>query len=58
MRRHYAIALDEPFVRQDEQSFIIDDGSGDSLHEPEWGDAGWLMSQDELELALAHDGMT
>lgn len=52
------IALDEPFVRKDEQSFIIDDGSGDSLHEPEWGDTGWLMSQDELELALAHDGMT
>lgn len=53
------IALDEPFVRRDGQSSIIDDGSGDSFHEPEWGDTGWLgLSQDEQERALAHYEMT
>ena len=49
------VALDEPFVRPDEQSLIIDDGTGDSFHEPEWGDTGWLgVSQDEQGHALAH----
>lgn len=48
------IALDEPSVRKDEQSLIVDDCSGESIHEPEWGETGWLMTQNERKLALAH----
>ena len=37
------MAVDELPVDSSEQSLIIDDGSNDSIHEPEWGDEGWPL---------------
>ena len=37
------MAVDELPVDPSEQSLIIDDGSNDSIHEPEWGDEGWPL---------------
>ena len=43
----YAIAMcmaaDETVKHVVEESYIVDDGSGDPIHEPVWGDEGWLM---------------
>ncbi|KAI4133221.1 MAG: hypothetical protein LQ338_000279 [Usnochroma carphineum] len=41
------MALDEPLDRKEAIEFVFDDGSGEPLHEPEWGDRGWLEN-DEL----------
>ncbi|KAL8793753.1 MAG: hypothetical protein Q9195_003694 [Heterodermia aff. obscurata] len=40
----FCMAIDELHVDPSEQSLIIDDGSQDSIHEPEWGDKGWPFS--------------
>ena len=37
------MAVDELPVDTSEQSLIVDDGSNDSMHEPEWGDEGWPL---------------
>lgn len=36
------MALDEPQDGRDTIEYTFDDGSGEPLHEPEWGDEGWL----------------
>ncbi|KAL8967383.1 MAG: hypothetical protein Q9197_005458 [Variospora fuerteventurae] len=36
------MALDEPQTKADTIQHLLDDGTGASLHEPEWGDDGWL----------------
>ncbi|KAL8927487.1 MAG: hypothetical protein Q9208_002292 [Pyrenodesmia sp. 3 TL-2023] len=36
------MALDEPSTKKDAVEYIVDDGVGEPLHEPEWGDKGWL----------------
>ena len=36
------MALDEKAKDGGISDYIIDDGSGDPLHEPNWGDTGWL----------------
>lgn len=40
------MAVDEIPVDPSGQSLIIDDGSSNSIHEPEWGDEGWLTKDD------------
>lgn len=40
------MALDEEVDNAQEKSVIIDDGSGDPLHEPEWADEGWFSPPD------------
>ena len=35
------MALDETMERQDELNEVLDDGLGEPIHEPEWGDKGW-----------------
>ena len=44
------MALDELSNTDYTQSFITDDGSGDPIHEPEWGDRGFLDALDYDEL--------
>ena len=52
--REYAtamcIALDQP-SRETSSKLVIDDGQGSPLHEPDWGDEGWLYQDmvDHLE---------
>ncbi|KAI4094673.1 MAG: hypothetical protein LQ348_006936 [Seirophora lacunosa] len=36
------MALDEPRTKAYAIRHVLDDGSGEPLHEPEWGDDGWL----------------
>ena len=36
------MALSEKVNRPAEMDYIIDDGSGFPIHEPDWGDKGWL----------------
>ncbi|KAL8720276.1 MAG: hypothetical protein Q9225_002844 [Loekoesia sp. 1 TL-2023] len=40
------MAIDERTRSRDTIEYIVDDGSGEPLHEPEWGDEGWLEIQD------------
>ncbi|KAL8759295.1 MAG: hypothetical protein Q9184_003658 [Pyrenodesmia sp. 2 TL-2023] len=40
------MALDEPLEGKDAVEYIVDDGVGEPLHEPEWGDKGWLDSDE------------
>lgn len=42
------MALDEKTRSRDTIEYIVDDGSGEPFHEPEWGDEGWLEIQDFL----------
>ncbi|KAL8933884.1 MAG: hypothetical protein Q9211_005529 [Gyalolechia sp. 1 TL-2023] len=36
------MALDEKATPRGSVDYIVDDGFGESIHEPEWGDEGWL----------------
>ncbi|KAL8940562.1 MAG: hypothetical protein Q9216_002750 [Gyalolechia sp. 2 TL-2023] len=36
------MALDEKTTPRGSVDYIVDDGSGEPIHEPEWGDEGWL----------------
>ncbi|KAL8829728.1 MAG: hypothetical protein Q9170_006048 [Blastenia crenularia] len=36
------MALDDKTEVRDPIKYIVDDGSGEPIHEPEWGDEGWL----------------
>lgn len=36
------MALDEKASSEGPLDYIVDDGSGECIHEPEWGDEGWL----------------
>ena len=36
------MALDEEVKDSGSLGYVIDDGSGDPMHEPEWSDRGWL----------------
>lgn len=40
------MALDDPTPPRADAGYIVDDGTGEPLHEPTWGDAGWLEEQD------------
>ena len=40
------IALDEEVSKAQQKPLIIDKGSGDPLHEPEWADKGWISPTD------------
>lgn len=40
------IALDEAFHPDQEKPAIIDDGTGEPLHEPEWADEGWFSPRE------------
>ncbi|KAL8799851.1 MAG: hypothetical protein Q9182_005600 [Xanthomendoza sp. 2 TL-2023] len=40
------MALDERAVVTESINYMVDDGSGEPLHEPDWGDIGWLEDGD------------
>lgn len=40
------MALDEPLKRKNAVEYLVDDGLGEPLHEPEWGDEGWLDNEE------------
>ena len=44
------LAVDEP-AKQTYNWPLIDDGSGDPIHEPAWADDGWSICTD----AMGHD---
>ncbi|KAL9586419.1 MAG: hypothetical protein Q9212_000934 [Teloschistes hypoglaucus] len=48
------MALDDPIPPRADAGYIVDDGTGEPLHEPKWGDAGWFEEQNP-EIA-GHDG--
>ncbi|KAI4101449.1 MAG: hypothetical protein L6R37_004924 [Teloschistes peruensis] len=39
------MALDDPTSPRADVGYIVDDGTGEPLHEPIWGDAEWLVEQ-------------
>lgn len=41
------MALDEPSEEKNVVEYIVDDGVGEPLHQPEWGDQGWLDEDHE-----------
>ncbi|KAL8905518.1 MAG: hypothetical protein Q9207_002579 [Kuettlingeria erythrocarpa] len=41
------MALDEPSQEKKVVKYIVDDGVGEPLHQPEWGDRGWLDEDHE-----------
>ncbi|KAI4169866.1 MAG: hypothetical protein LQ343_005415 [Gyalolechia ehrenbergii] len=47
------MALDEKTNLGGSVDYIVDDGSGESVHEPEWGDEGWL---DDTHATLSSEG--
>ncbi len=49
------MALDEEVDNAQEKLVIIDDGSGDPLHEPEWADEGWFSPPDDRVEDTRHD---
>ena len=49
------IALDEGVDNAQGKPMIIDDGSGDPLHEPEWADEGWFSPPDGRVADVRHD---
>ncbi|KAL8642554.1 MAG: hypothetical protein Q9228_000780 [Teloschistes exilis] len=49
------MALDDPTPPRADVGYIVDDGTGEPLHEPIWGDAEWLVEQD-AEAAGHGDG--
>jgi len=49
------IALDEEVDMAQGKPMIIDDGSGDPLHEPEWADEGWFSPPDDRVEDTRHD---
>lgn len=49
------IALDEEVDIAHRKPMIIDDGSGDPLHEPEWADEGWFSPPDGRAADVRHD---
>jgi len=49
------IALDEEVDKAQGRPVIIDDGSGDPLHEPEWADEGWFTPTDGRLEDVGHD---
>ncbi|KAL8693029.1 MAG: hypothetical protein Q9218_002045 [Villophora microphyllina] len=40
------MALDEKTLGKANVEYLYDNGTGEPLHEPIWGDAGWLEEQD------------
>ncbi|KAI4138867.1 MAG: hypothetical protein L6R39_006570 [Caloplaca ligustica] len=42
------LALDEPQEMKARCEYVVDDGSGEPLHEPTWGDRGWLANDQTL----------
>lgn len=49
------IALDEEVDNAQGKPVIMDDGSGDPLHEPEWADEGWFSPPDGRVADVRHD---
>jgi len=39
------VAFDPPILQHAERKLIADDGEGPPMHEPQWGDEGWLEKE-------------
>ncbi|KAL8677689.1 MAG: hypothetical protein Q9186_005902 [Xanthomendoza sp. 1 TL-2023] len=49
------MALDERTEIKESIKYMVDDGSGEPLHEPEWGDIGWLEDEDSTNTGSHQD---
>ncbi|KAL8809861.1 MAG: hypothetical protein Q9200_003044 [Gallowayella weberi] len=49
------MALDERTDVKESIKHIVDDGSGEPLHEPDWGDIGWLEDRDSTDTGDRQD---
>lgn len=52
------IALDKAADDKEEKPIILDDGSGEPIHEPEWGDLGWIGPTDQQARQVAEESGT